>query len=80
MPYLHALRCRECEREYEIAPLHVCEWCFGPLEVAYDYEAIAANISREKIAAGPRSIWRYEDLLPASREPSVDPLSTTTMR
>lgn len=72
MPYLHALRCRECEREYEIAPLHVCEWCFGPLEVAYDYEAIAANISREKIAAGPRSIWRYEDLLPASREPSVD--------
>lgn len=72
MPYLHALRCRECEREYEIAPLHVCEWCFGPLEVAYDYEAIAANISREKIAAGPRSIWRYEDLLPASREPSID--------
>lgn len=72
MPFTRALRCRECGREYDIAPLHVCEWCFGPLEVAYDYEAIAASVSRETIAAGPPSIWRYEALLPATREPSVD--------
>jgi len=50
----------------------VCEWCFGPLEVAYDYEAIAANISRQKVAAGPKTIWRYADLLPASAEGAVD--------
>jgi threonine synthase len=50
----------------------VCEWCFGPLEVVYDYEAIAASVSRERIAAGPKSMWRYADLLPASAEGAVD--------
>jgi threonine synthase len=50
----------------------VCEWCFGPLEVVYDYEAIAASTSRERIAAGPKTIWRYADLLPASAEGAVD--------
>ncbi|MGC8512193.1 MAG: threonine synthase [Acidimicrobiales bacterium] len=71
MPYVNGLRCRECHREYPAAALHVCEWCFGPLEVVYDYEAVAASISREKIAAGPLSIWRYADLLPASAEGAV---------
>jgi threonine synthase len=52
--------------------LHVCEFCFGPLEVDYDYEAIAASVSREKIAAGPTTIWRYADLLPASGENPVN--------
>ena len=72
MAYVHGLRCRECGREYEVAPIFTCEWCFGPLEVAYDYEAIAAATSREKIAAGPLSIWRYADLLPTDRNPAVD--------
>ncbi len=44
--------------------LHVCDYCFGPLEVTYDYERIAATVTRERIAAGPRTIWRYADLLP----------------
>jgi len=52
--------------------LHVCEFCFGPLEVAYDYDAIKRSISREKIAAGPPTIWRYADLLPASPDDPVD--------
>jgi threonine synthase len=51
--------------------LHVCEWCFGPLEVVYDYEAIRSVISRERIAAGPHSIWRYADLLPVRAEGAV---------
>jgi threonine synthase len=72
MSYVLGLRCRECAREYEIAPIFTCEWCFGPLEVAYDYEAISGAISREKIAAGPASIWRYSDLLPVERNPAVD--------
>ena len=50
----------------------MCEWCFGPLEVVYDYEAIAPTISRQSIAAGPKTIWRYADLLPASAEGAVD--------
>jgi threonine synthase len=60
------LRCRECGREYPAEPIHVCEWCFAPLEVVYDYDEIARTLSREKIAAGPRSIWRYAELLPGS--------------
>ena len=64
-PYVSGLRCRECGRAYPAEALHVCEFCFGPLEVSYDYEAIAAAVSREKIAAGPPTIWRYAELLPA---------------
>ncbi len=71
-PFVDSLRCRECSRTYPVEALHVCEFCFGPLEVAYDYERIAASVSREKIAAGPTTIWRYADLLPASAENPVN--------
>jgi threonine synthase len=66
------LRCRECGREYAAAPVYTCEWCFGPLEVAYDYDAIRASVSREKIASGPTTLWRYSDLLPVASETAVD--------
>jgi threonine synthase len=62
------LRCRECGREYPAEPLHVCEFCFAPLEVVYDYEDIKTTISRERIERGPRSIWRYSDLLPGGHK------------
>ena len=71
-PFVEGLRCRECARAYPAEALHVCEWCFGPLEVVYDYEAIAATVSRERIAAGPKTIWRYADLLPCSPRGAVD--------
>jgi threonine synthase len=72
VPYVSGLRCRECGRAYPAEALHVCEYCFGPLEVSYDYDAIARSISRASIAAGPTSIWRYADLLPASNDGAVD--------
>ena len=72
MTHVQSLRCRECGREYDVAPIFTCEWCFGPLEVTYDYDAIRSSISREKIAAGPLSIWRYQDLLPVGHNPAVD--------
>ncbi len=72
MPYAKALRCRECGREYPLEPLHVCEFCFGPLEVSYDYEAMHRNITRETIERGPHSVWRYADFLPADPEYIVD--------
>ncbi len=72
MAYVHGLRCRECGREYDAAPVYTCEWCFGPLEVAYDYDAITAATSREKIANGPTTLWRYRDLLPVDGDPAVD--------
>jgi threonine synthase len=75
MERLQGLKCRECGRSYPSAPVHVCEFCFGPLEVDYDYEAIRATVSRRRIEEGPTSIWRYADLLPVEwsrdREPPV---------
>jgi threonine synthase len=65
VPFIEGLRCRECARTYPAEALHVCEFCFGPLEVSYDYEAITASVSRERIAAGPQTIWRYADRLAA---------------
>jgi threonine synthase len=65
------LRCRECGRSFPAEALHVCDFCFGPLEVAYDYEAIAAITSRASIEAGPRSIWRYQALLPVDGDNPV---------
>lgn len=67
-----ALQCKECGNETALAPEHVCEFCFGPLEVVYDYERITATTSRERIAAGPPTIWRYADLLPAPNIEWVD--------
>jgi threonine synthase len=64
MAKLKGLKCRECKREYPIEPIHVCEFCFGPLEVNYDYDYIKSTISKESISKGPKSLWRYIDLLP----------------
>ncbi len=72
MAYVEGLRCRECSREYPVAPIYTCEWCFGPLEVVYDYDIIKKTISRDKIAAGPLSIWRYADLLPVDPGSAAD--------
>src|SRR5574341_2466844 len=71
MGKIKGLKCRECGKLYPADPLHVCEFCFGPLEVDYDYEAIAASISREAILQGPKSLWRYIDLLPVEKEATV---------
>ena len=66
------LACRECGRELDLQPVNACDFCFGPLEVQYDHDAIAARVSRESIEAGPRSIWRYRDLLPVDEDFIVD--------
>ena len=72
MDFVTGLRCRECSRTYPAQALHVCDFCFGPLEVDYDYEAIAQTVTRERIAEGPRTIWRYSDLLPVADATPVD--------
>ncbi|HEY1455400.1 MAG TPA: threonine synthase [Candidatus Dormibacteraeota bacterium] len=64
MPKLLGLRCRECGAEYELQATHVCEMCFGPLDAVYDQAALKKIVSRERIAQGPNSMWRYRDLLP----------------
>ncbi len=72
MSFITCLRCKECAREYPVEPLNVCDFCFGPLEVGYDYEAIAEATSRRRIDNGPLTIWRYQDLLPVDAENAVD--------
>jgi len=69
MGYVKGLKCRECGRQYPKDPIYVCEFCFGPLEVIYDYDAIKREISREKIASRPKNLWRYKELLPIDGEP-----------
>ena len=71
MGYIQSLKCRECGRQYPIEPIYVCEFCFGPLEVSYDYESIAQALSREKIAGRDKNLWRYRELLPIDGEPQV---------
>ena len=66
------MRCKECGRDFPQEPIYVCDFCFGPLEVNYDYDAIVKNISRESIQDGPLTIWRYDELLPASRDNAVN--------
>jgi threonine synthase len=63
---VEALRCRVCEAEYPAVASGVCLRCFGPLEPVYDWDAVARNVTRESIEAGPRSLWRYEALLPTA--------------
>jgi len=69
--YMKALKCRECGREYPLEATHVCEFDFGPLEVAYDYDRIKTALTRERIAARPFTMWRYRELLPVAGEPAV---------
>ncbi len=71
MSFVTGLQCRECGQEYPQEPLHVCELCFGPLEIQYDYAAIRKAITRETIASRERNLWRYRELLPINSEPRV---------
>jgi len=70
MSFVTGLRCRECGRSYPKEALFVCEYCFGPLEVVYDYEAVRTKMSREAISRRPANLWRYRELLPIESEPT----------
>ncbi len=69
--FMKALKCRECGREYPLAATHVCEFDFGPLEVAYDYDRIKKSLTRESIESRAKTMWRYRELLPIAGEPTV---------
>jgi threonine synthase len=74
------LSCRECGQETELGASHACAWCFGPLEVGYDYPAL----TREAVEAGPPNIWRYASLLPVPADvaarPNTEPGFTRLVR
>src|SRR3954470_21339437 len=66
---LEALKCKECDERYPLEARYVCDTCFGPLEVAYDFSGLDPDEARRKIQAGPQSIWRYADFLPFESRP-----------
>ncbi len=68
---MKALKCRECGREYPLEATHVCEFDFGPLEVAYDYDRIKKSLTKAALQSRPRTMWRYRELLPVAGEPTV---------
>lgn len=78
MSYIKGLKCRECGHHFPIAPTHVCEFCFGPLEVDYNYDQIAKSLTREKIEKRPQTMWRYRELLPIEKDPTVGVLAGYT--
>lgn len=71
MKFTKGLKCKECNREYSISPIHVCEFCFGPLEVVYEYGKIREYLTRKKIEERPKSMWRYRELLPVDNDPTI---------
>jgi len=70
---VESLKCKECGTAYELDARYVCENCFGPLEVAYDFSGLDAAEVKRRIQAGSHGIWRYSDFLPISGNPG-DPL------
>jgi len=71
MGYVNGLKCRECGREYPVDPIYVCEFCFGPLEVVYDYNKIKRVLKKKNIERREKNLWRYKELLPIDGEPQV---------
>ena len=78
-----SLRCRNCGARFPLGPVHACAECFGPLEVGYDADLLS-RVTRARIEAGPRSIWRYAGLLPVGQDPAgrvtLDPGFTPLVR
>jgi len=64
-----ALTCKECGHAYPLEAHYVCERCFGPLEVSYDYGDLDPAEAKRKVQAGPTDIWRYADFLPLAERP-----------
>jgi len=77
------LACRNCGAEVPLRPQHACYECFGPLEVAYDQDALR-RVTRDELTAGPATMWRYAPLLPVGQDPAtrvtLDPGLTPLVR
>src|SRR3954466_587717 len=71
MSWLESLKCKECGEKYALEARYVCDVCFGPLEVAYDYSDLDATEVKRRIQGGPQDIWRYSDFLPFEQRPQT---------
>jgi threonine synthase len=71
MSSLESLKCKECGEKYALDARYVCDICFGPLEVAYDFSGLGADETKRRIQGGPQDIWRYADFLPFEQRPQT---------
>jgi threonine synthase len=71
MSTLESLKCKECGEKYPLDARYVCDVCFGPLEVKYDYSGLDATEVKRRIQGGPQDIWRYADFLPFEQRPQT---------
>jgi len=71
MSSLESLKCKECGEKYPLDARYVCDVCFGPLEVAYDFSGLDAAEVKRRIQGGPQDIWRYADFLPFEQRPQT---------
>lgn len=79
MSFELGLRCRDCGREFASGPLSGCSECFAPLEVVYDWQAIARAVRREELAGRPANMWRYRELLPLQVQGALPPIGGTPL-
>ena len=77
MSFVTEMKCRECGESYPVGPHHVCEFCFGPLEVQYDYDAITKAIDRKTIEARPRKRASHRPVVFPSRKPMAAGVSAS---
>jgi len=77
--YATVLTCSSCGAGYPLDDRFACERCFGPLEPGYDTDALRRELTRERIERGPRTLWRYADLLPARPAPGALPVGCTPL-
>ena len=71
MSTLESLKCKECGEQYPLEARYVCDVCFGPLEVKYDFSGLDAVEVKRRIQGGPQDIWRYADFLPFEKRPQT---------
>jgi threonine synthase len=75
----YELRCRECHKSWGNQPRSICDDCFSPLEVTYDYQAVRARLTHERIASRAPNMWRYAELLPLPPHQPTLPVGFTPL-
>ncbi len=61
------LQCRECKKEYEPTFKYICDDCFGPLEVKYDFP----SVNKDTFSNREQTYWRYFELLPIQDKSNI---------
>jgi threonine synthase len=67
--HIKSLKCKNCGKEYPPTKIYVCQECFGPLEVTYNFDSI--ELTRKSFQNRPNTVWRYFELLPVQDKTKI---------